>query len=510
MLFLLACAATKPPIAAPEITGPTPPSAERLVFEPADEKVSPALWVDGVRHPLEYRVFAEDGQDIGGTPFGQLVDRTGKGFQQCNNQDFAALLVVEGQTFHLSHVECHPGATYLTEMDAEMTPVSTRPIDMSGVNGIALPCSGDVTPWNTLLSSEEYEADARKWLPEGGVSDNWQGFSYLAGWFEGDLSQANVYDYGWIPEVTVLDAAGTTQVVKHYAMGRFSHELGVVAPDEKTVYMSDDGLGDGFYRFVADTPKDLSAGELFAARFHADRVEWISLGHATNDEVDRSTPFDDMFTVDAEGCTEILTQWGVECLTLNEGMELQASRLETRRYAALLGATTEMSKAEGLAIDVERSRLYLAMSTVDYGMTRRDPAWDLHDHIQLPPNGCGAILQFELDESWTAGAWSIPLAGHPVGAMCSPDGISNPDNITMLGDLLMIAEDTRLHDPNLLWAWDPDDDSLTTVLSAEGGGAEVAGIHHHPDAGWFTVTEQHGTRGESPTKSAILGPIPEL
>ena len=509
MLFLLACAATTPPEVLAENPGPTPPTSERLVFEPADGKVSPALWVDGQRHALEYRVFAQDGQDIGGTPFGQLVDQDGAPIQQCNNQDFAALLVVDGTTFHLSHVECHPGAIYLTEMDAEMNPVSTRPVDTSGVNGVTLPCAGDVTPWNTLLSSEEYEVDARKLQPDGHVSDNWQGWSYLASYFGGDLTQANVYDYGWIPEVTVLNADGETSIVKHYAMGRFSHELGLVAPDEKTVFLSDDGLGDAFYRFVADQPGDLSAGTLYAARFVEDRVEWISLGHASNDQIDRSLTFDDLFTVDGDYCTEVLTQWGKECLSINEGMELQASRLETRRYAAYHGATTEMSKSEGLALDVERGRLYLASSTVAYGMTRRHPTWDLGDHIQLPPNGCGAILAFELDDSWTPTTWSVPLAGHPIGASCSETGIANPDNITMLGDLLMIAEDTRLHDPNLLWAWDPDDGSLTKVLEAEPG-AEVAGIHHYPQAGWFTVTEQHGTRGKMPTKSAILGPIPEL
>ena len=199
MLLLLACAGTRAPEDAPVEILPGPPSSERLVFEPAVDRSSPALWVDGIRHPLSYRVFAEDGQEIGGQPFGQLVTIDGEPIGQCNSQDFAALIVVDQVVFHLSHVECQPGAIYLTRMDADMNPVSTRPIDMSGVRGTMLPCSGDLTPWNTLLSSEEYEPNARKAVPGEGVSDNWQGFNRMGNYFPDGLASVNPYDYGWMP-----------------------------------------------------------------------------------------------------------------------------------------------------------------------------------------------------------------------------------------------------------------------------------------------------------------------
>ncbi len=513
MLLLLACAGTRAPEDAPVEILPGPPSSERLVFEPAVDRSSPALWVDGIRHPLSYRVFAEDGQEIGGQPFGQLVTIDGEPIGQCNSQDFAALIVVDQVVFHLSHVECQPGAIYLTRMDADMNPVSTRPIDMSGVRGTMLPCSGDLTPWNTLLSSEEYEPNARKAVPGEGVSDNWQGFNRMGNYFPDGLASVNPYDYGWMPEVAVLDAQGNTSVVKHFSMGRFSHELGIVAPDSRTVYLSDDGYNVGFYRFVADTAEDLSAGTLYAARFQEGRVEWISLGHAQDEDIDTSLHFDDLFSVDEEGCTPVLTQHGDECLRVKEGMERQASRLETRRYAAVLGATTEFSKAEGLAIDEGRKTLYLALTKVQEGMLPRHTGWEpgRPDHIQFNANGCGAILAFDLDEEWVAGTTSVSvaLAGRPMGPVCDPSFIAGPDNITMLGDLLMIAEDTRGHDPNILWAWDADDDSLTPVVRAEPG-AEMAGIHHYPEVGWFTVTEQHSARGDEPSKSALLGPLPDL
>ncbi len=45
-------------------------------------------------------------------------------------------------------------------------------------------------------------------------------------------------------------------------------------------------------------------------------------------------------------------------------MEKFAAFFETRRYAALLGATVEFSKWEGITFDPTRNVLYTAMSDV--------------------------------------------------------------------------------------------------------------------------------------------------
>lgn len=47
---------------------------------------------------------------------------------------------------------------------------------------------------------------------------------------------------------------------QHYAMGRKSNEMGVVMPDQRTVYMSDDGTNTAQYKFIADEKADLSSG----------------------------------------------------------------------------------------------------------------------------------------------------------------------------------------------------------------------------------------------------------
>ena len=66
-------------------------------------------------------------------------------------------------------------------------------------------------------------------------------------------------------------------------------------PDEKTVYLTDDGYDTVLYKFIADTAGDLSAGTLYAAHVDQDDgrdaattgfdVDWIELGSSSSAEV---------------------------------------------------------------------------------------------------------------------------------------------------------------------------------------------------------------------------------
>lgn len=70
-----------------------------------------------------------------------------------------------------------------------------------------------------------------------------------------------------------------------------------------------------------------------------------------------------------EGFTSVnMADLGHECLIVKDGMEKAASRLDTRRFAALQGATTEWSKMEGFSYSALRRRAYLAMSDIREGM----------------------------------------------------------------------------------------------------------------------------------------------
>jgi len=81
----------------------------------------------------------------------------------------------------------------------------------------------------------------------------------------GNATAANPYHYGHLPEITV-NPDGTGSCKKHYCMGRISHELVQVMPDQRTVIMGDDAANGGLFLFVADKPADLSAGTLFVAK----------------------------------------------------------------------------------------------------------------------------------------------------------------------------------------------------------------------------------------------------
>merc|ERR1711879_254991 len=136
-------------------------------------------------------------------------------------------------------------------------------------------------------------------------------------------------------------------------MGRMAIEIAYVMPDRKTVYLTDDGTNGGLFMFVADAEEDLSAGNLYAMKWNqvdagsddnafmgeAD-IEWISLGHATNDEVsaliegDDTVAFSDIFesveAIDDEcplGYNSINHKGYQECLDLRDGMDQAASRL---------------------------------------------------------------------------------------------------------------------------------------------------------------------------------------
>jgi hypothetical protein len=158
-------------------------------------------------------------------------------------------------------------------------------VDTSGVNGLWITCGASRSPWNTHLSSEEYEPDATV------IGTNTQ-FAAFSQNLYGDPAKANPYHYGHLPEVTV-NPDGTGSIKKHYCMGRISHELVQVMPDERTALMGDDATNGGLFMFVADKAQDLSSGTLYVAKWAQKTTDnggsadlsWIKLGKATSAEI---------------------------------------------------------------------------------------------------------------------------------------------------------------------------------------------------------------------------------
>lgn len=426
-----------------------------------------------------------------------------------------------------------------------------NPISFAKVNGGWIHCAASLSPWNTHLSAEEYEPDAktREGIAKAADTDDGTDINSFSQYYFGDPTTANPYHYGVVPEVTV-DSQGNTTVVKHYAMGRIARELADVQPDQKTAYMGDDGAYTGLFMFVADSAKDLSAGTLYAAKWtqtSADNggsanLSWIKLGHASDAEikalVDGGIKFSQIFDVvntdpGDPSFTKVRTYMGTEWLKLKPGMEKAAAFLETRRYAALLGATTEFSKMEGITHNAKDKKAYAVISRIEAGMT--DIAIDPRNDIRLSRNDAGTVYEMVLNKGQkdTSGAniksdyvathmTSIPeLLGGWLGVeadgktaikdaegnRCLQDKVCGPDNIKFAENsrTLFVGEDTSRRNNNYVWAFNVDTRKLSRILSvplyAEATGLQA--VENLNGFGYIMSNFQHP--GEESQKGAFKG-----
>jgi uncharacterized protein len=438
--------------------------------------------------------------------------------------DSNSLLTKGNKSFMISHFEYDsqnnageeisglPASMTLSELDhdkksGKLSVKEAHKIDFSSVDGLWNPCNGSTTDWGTHLGSEEYEPDAREF--ENKDSDAYKEVSNFANYYFHDESKANPYNYGWIPEISVSHD-GKPSVVKHYSTGRFSHEMMQVLPDNKTAIFGDDGGNTMMFMYVADKAKDFSAGTLYAAKFNQNGTEkggsgdlnWIKLGHGTDKEIkdmiDGGVTFSDLFETSeepTEGFTAVKTNShdSVEYLKVKPGMEKAAAFLEPRRYGAILGATSEFNKMEGLAVNAEDHKAYMAISYQEGSMEKQDGA--VQDDIQLPKIESGVTYELNLQEGQTdrddekIDSGYVPTSmngfvlgedlGSPdaLGNTANPDLVANPDNLSFSEDLntLFIGEDSDMHTNNFVWAYDVKTKKLSRILSVPVG-AEATGL----------------------------------
>jgi secreted PhoX family phosphatase len=407
------------------------------------------------------------------------------------------------------------------EKTGSLKAVAYSPIDMSAVKGGWIHCGSTLSAWNTHLSSEEYEPDAktREGLPKAADSDDNTDIASFSRYYFGNPNTADPYRYGLLPEVRV-NADGSYSVTKHYATGRFAREMQEMASDDRTAIAGDDGQNTGLFMFVADTPKDLSAGTLYAAKVTQTgaanggsyNLKWIKLGHAADDEikamVDRGIRFSEIFDVSLTeptltdstdtGYTKVTTYMGTEWLRLKPGMDKAAAFLETRRYAALLGAATEFSKMEYIAYNDRDRRFYIAISRVEAGMA------DSQGDIQVARNDGGLILEMstagnQIDHTGNpipsafvgttlvsipelVGGWRADGTKDAEGNACEQDKPCGPDNLRYVDSIrtLFLGEDTSRRNNNYVWAFNIDTRKLSRILSVPMNG-EATGLAIAPD-----------------------------
>ena len=506
-----------------------------------------------------------------------------------NMEDFVSLLKTRNTAspntvWAVVHLEDRPANIQVLELEqAAATGILTvkkiHKADFSADGGLIATCAGSVSPWNTHLGGEEWGVPSSlKW--DSAVTGAYTKTSDLGGdvlslrhlsLHDDDLAKIKKswtpYMHRWVNEVSIDDSKSADEPVitatKHYSMGRYSIELPYcVDATPQVCYITDDSNTGVAAMFVPDKANDLSSGELFAMKVKQTSakgvgagkfdVEWVSLGKASNAQVkalmtkaDGSyIKFTDMFEIGtktagpngdydftcASGFKATVVDGGAMCLKLKTGMEIAASRFETRIYAAYVGASAQWRKLEGITWSKNRKEMYFAISSNEASMEHKLDSKGDHaegDHIGIEKNTCGCVYRAPLDannriKSISPLVCGVPTSfntedklGHTDGDdKCDIHNIANPDNVAFMNghDILLIGEDTSKHKNNAVWAYHMETHALTRISTVVQE-AETTGVWYHENInGWSYIMNQVQHPDEASTYGGAgtvgyLGPI---
>jgi len=354
-----------------------------------------------------------------------------------------------------------------------------------------------------LLMTERDEPDARSWeiSKENHTLNTFLNIYYQD---ETNISNNSPYRYGLIIDSKIQDNL-TLFSSKHYSLGRIGRASIIVMPDKKTVYFGDSQQYGVFLMFIANAESDFSNGMLYAAKWEQlnktkANLSWIYLGATSDGEikalVNNGVTFSKIFEIKDQPNIDfktIQTLNGFEYLKLKEYQETAAAFLETRRYAAMLGATSEFSPITGFAINAKDKKFYAAMPMVSQGML--DNSLDIQNHITMNKSNAGAIFEINLatqqkdqrreniSSEWVA--TSVQISQTITGEdLPTPDKIGNtatlekPANPSVLAfherlRTLFIGESGLSHVDRFVWGFQPETQQLTKILYAP---AEVTAL----------------------------------
>lgn len=359
-------------------------------------------------------------------------------------------------------------------------------------------CAGGVTPWQTVLVSEEnfdnYFAGSTPDAREARNHDRYGlGDHLYYGWhrfykrFNVDQEPHEPNRYGWVVEYDPYDPK--RQPVKRTALGRFKHETATtaLAPDGRVVvYSGDDQVNEYIYRFVSTGKYDakkreanfglLDSGTLSVAKFHVNgELEWLPL------------------------------VFGQNGLTPENGFNDQGDVLiEARRAGDIVGATP-MDRPEGIAVVPQSGKVFVSLTNnksrkpeaVNAANTR---AKNIHGHIIefLPPAGDHAAAKFQWKIFLQGGNPSVPADGAVYPSPVSEHGwLSCPDNLAVdpTGHL-WIATDGQpksigLNDGLYAAATEGEGYGASKLFFSGPLGCEVTGPCFTPDGQTVFVSIQH-------------------
>ena len=287
-------------------------------------------------------------------------------------------------------------------------------------------CSGGITPWGTVITAEE------------SVTSN-------------DINGDGYKDYGWLVEI---DPA-TAQVIsknangskgKLWQMGIMNHENVVINNAGTTAYYGEDGGTHMVYKYVMDTPNNLSSGTLYVLKLD-------------------------------QGLTTAGDPVGTTATWIPVPNKEQADQNNTANLAFSLGGT-KFNGVEDVDISPLDGRIYFTAKGLDRVYRLQDNGTTA-SQVETFVGGGSTVYSFNTAQGTKSEAWG--------------DG---NDNLTFdeLGNLWVLQDGGK----NYIWVIAPDHTQANPkvrLFASMPAGSEPTGLTFTPDHkfGFFSIQHPDST-----------------